>query len=83
MYYANSMQIFKLVEAARLTCLFFVSPREMSAPSVPETMNWEGHLSLQEHCLLSVCQGLPLEIVGQGAGNCSLVSVAECPLVVF
>lgn len=42
------MQIFKLVEAARLTCLFFISPREMSAQSVSESMDWEEHLSTQE-----------------------------------
>lgn len=42
------MQIFKLVEAARLTCLFFISPREMSAPNVSESMDREEHLSTQE-----------------------------------
>lgn len=42
------MQIFKLVEVVRLTCLFLISPREMSAQSGPETVDWEEHLYTQE-----------------------------------
>lgn len=42
------MQIFKLAEGVRLACLFFISPREMAAQSVPETMDWGEHLSPQK-----------------------------------
>lgn len=39
------MQKFKLVEAVMLACLFFISPRGMSAQRVLETMAWEEHIS--------------------------------------
>lgn len=45
------MQIFKLVEVARLACLFLMSPREMSAQNTPEIIDWEDHGSTQERYL--------------------------------
>lgn len=47
------MQILKVVEAVMLACLFFISPRGMSAQRVLETMGWEEHISTQE-CICDI-----------------------------